>query len=61
LEAVTERTRASSVELFFDLVHVFAINHVATVVSSEAEVGVVRGGLILALLWWVWGPCSWRS
>jgi low temperature requirement protein LtrA len=60
-EAVTERTRVSSVELFFDLVYVFAINHSAAVVTSRAEVGVVRGGLILALLWWVWVGYAWLS
>jgi low temperature requirement protein LtrA len=58
-EAVTERTSVSSVELFFDLVYVFAINHVATVVASKAEIGVVRGGLILALMWWVWVGYAW--
>ncbi len=58
-EAVTERTTVSSVELFFDLVYVFAINHVATVVASTARIGVVRGGLILALMWWVWVGYAW--
>ena len=56
---MSERTRVSPVELFFDLVYVFAIDHVATVVGGKAEVGVVRGGLILALLWWVWVGYAW--
>jgi low temperature requirement protein LtrA len=58
-EAVTERTRVSSVELFFDLVYVFVIDHVHTVVAGNSEIGVVRGGLIFALLWWVWVGYAW--
>lgn len=58
-EAVTERTRVSSVELFFDLVYVFAITHVTELVASESEVGAVRGGLIVAMIWWVWVGYAW--
>ncbi|WP_406038216.1 low temperature requirement protein A [Micromonospora sp. NBC_00898] len=46
-------------ELFFDLVYVFAITHVTKVVADEPSIGVARGGVILALLWWVWVCYAW--
>jgi low temperature requirement protein LtrA len=58
-EEVTERTRVTSVETFFDLVYVFAISHVTELVARENEVGAVRGGLLVALMWWVWVGYAW--
>jgi low temperature requirement protein LtrA len=42
-------------ELFFDLVFVFAFFNVTRVLSERISAGaLVHGGLVLALLWWSW-------
>jgi low temperature requirement protein LtrA len=53
-------TRVSHVELFFDLVFVFALS-VATDVTAEnlTARGLFQGLLVLALLWWAWVGFSW--
>ena len=52
--------RVSHVELFFDLVFVFALS-VATDVTAEnlTARGLLQGLLVLALLWWAWVGFSW--
>jgi low temperature requirement protein LtrA len=57
--AETER-RATPLELFFDLVFVFAFTQVTTLMSDDATWGgLSRGVLILALLWWAWESYAW--
>ena len=54
--------RTSSVELFWDLVFVFAVTQVTTLLSknlSWAEFG--RAMLILALVWWAWSAFVWAA
>ena len=47
-------------ELFFDLVFVFAFTRVTAFVSRDHTwVGVVRGVALLATLWWAWVTYSW--
>lgn len=47
-------------ELFFDLVFVFAFTRVTAFVSHDHTwVGVVRGVALLAALWWAWVTYSW--
>ena len=47
-------------ELFFDLVFVFAVTQVTGFMAHEGDgVGVVRGLLLLALLWWAWEAYAW--
>ncbi len=48
------------VELFFDLVFVFAITQVTTVTAEHLDVeGVLRGLLIFWLVWWAWTQFTW--
>ena len=53
-------TRVSYLELFFDLVFVFAIT-VTTVTTATDLTGIelYQGLLVLALLWWAWVGYSW--
>lgn len=47
-------------ELFFDLVFVFAFTRITAVVSHEPSWGgVVRGFALLAVLWWAWVTYTW--
>jgi low temperature requirement protein LtrA len=47
--------KAASLELFFDLVYVFALNELAQyVVRDEGPVGLARGFVLLAAIWWAW-------
>ena len=51
---------ATFVELFFDLVFVFAITQVVSLVVHDLTwQGVFRGALVMALLWWGWGIWTW--
>ena len=52
----------SPLELFFDLVFVFAITQVTGFMSDDPTwAGVGRGLLILAALWWTWGAYAWLT
>jgi low temperature requirement protein LtrA len=57
----TEPEEASDpLELFFDLVFVFAFTRVTAFVSNHHTwAGVVRGIALLAALWWAWVTYSW--
>jgi len=49
-------------ELFFDLVFVFALTQVTGFMSDEPTwAGVGKGLLILAALWWAWGAYAWLT
>jgi low temperature requirement protein LtrA len=52
--------RVSALELFFDLVFVFAITQVTGYVGDEATwTRLMEGLAILAVLWWAWGCYAW--
>ncbi len=52
----------SSFELFFDLVFVFSLTRVTSlVVEHPNAAGIGRGVLVLALLWWAWGAYAWLT
>jgi low temperature requirement protein LtrA len=52
----------SALELFFDLVFVLAITQVTLLLAEDATLaGLLRGLLILALLWWSWVGYSWLT
>jgi low temperature requirement protein LtrA len=54
--------RVSPLELFFDLVFVFAITQVTGLVSRNPTwTGVAQGIVILALLWWAWAAYAWLT
>jgi low temperature requirement protein LtrA len=47
-------------ELFFDLVFVFALTQVTALMAAESSgAGLVRGVLLLGLLWWSWVGYAW--
>ena len=61
--AVTEREqRVTPLELFFDLVFVYAVTQVTTLMSQDLTWrGVGHGMLVLAALWWAWTGYAWLT
>jgi low temperature requirement protein LtrA len=60
LEAVTEQSSVTPLELFFDLVFVFALTQVTALMADDVTAsGVIRGVLVLAIMWWCWVGYSW--
>jgi low temperature requirement protein LtrA len=54
--------RVTPLELFFDLVFVFAITQVTTLMSEDPTWrGLGQGVLVLAALWWAWGAYAWLT
>ena len=54
--------RTSYVELFFDLVFVYAITQVATLLAGDTSTGgFVRSAVVLFLLYWAWGGYAWMT
>ena len=54
--------RVTPLELFFDLVLVFAITQVTRLMSDDPTwPGLGRGLLILAALWWAWTGYAWLT
>jgi low temperature requirement protein LtrA len=54
--------RVTPLELFFDLVFVFAITQVTGfLAANESWEGLLRGGLLLAALWWAWATYAWLT
>jgi low temperature requirement protein LtrA len=54
--------RVTPLELFFDLVFVFAFTQVTTVLSDDPTWGGLGHGLlILAALWWAWAAFAWLT
>ena len=52
--------RVESVELFFDLVFVFAITQISHALLEELSlIGVARVSLLLLAVWWVWIYTTW--
>jgi low temperature requirement protein LtrA len=61
-----EEAKASPLELFFDLVFVFALTQVTAYMAYEVQAGhgtegVLRGALLLMLLWWAWTGYAWLA
>ena len=62
IEAELEEKTAHSLELFFDLVFVFAITQVVSLVVHDLNLaGVLRGALVLAIMWWAWTNWTWTT
>jgi low temperature requirement protein LtrA len=57
----TEREqRVTALELFFDLVFVFAITQVTGFISADPTwTRLLEGLAILGMLWWAWGCYAW--
>jgi low temperature requirement protein LtrA len=63
IEAPAEpEQRVGPLELFFDLVFVFAITQVTTLMSEHPTwTGLGHGMLVLAALWWAWAAYAWLT
>jgi low temperature requirement protein LtrA len=54
--------RVTNLELFFDLVFVFAITQVTGFLAADPTFnGLLHGMLLLAVLWWAWGAYAWLT
>jgi len=54
--------RVAPLELFFDLVFVFALTQVTQLMSEQPTwTGLGQGMLVLAALWWAWGAYAWLT
>jgi low temperature requirement protein LtrA len=59
---VPEEARVTPIELFFDLVFVFSLTQVTALMAEEVTArDIVRGLLVLALLWWSWVGYAWLA
>jgi low temperature requirement protein LtrA len=59
-EATSEDQPVTTLELFFDLVFVFALTQITALMAHDLTWhGVVRGMLLVGLLWWSWIGFSW--
>ena len=58
----TSEARVSPLELFFDLVFVFAITQVTAFMADDPTfAGLGRGLVVLALVWWAWSGYVWLT
>ena len=54
--------KTSYLELFFDLVFVFAFTQVTALILGDPSVtGFVRATLVLAMVWWAWSAYAWMT
>ena len=57
-----EHAIVTPLELFFDLVFVFALTQVTAFMADELSWhGILRGVLVLMLLWWAWTAYAWLA
>jgi low temperature requirement protein LtrA len=57
-----EDKRVAPLELFFDLVFVFALTQVTALMSKDPSWTTLgQGMLVLAALWWAWGAYAWLT
>jgi low temperature requirement protein LtrA len=54
--------RTSPIELLWDLVFVFAVTQVSTLLARDLSwAGFARAMLVLALVWWAWSAFVWAT
>jgi low temperature requirement protein LtrA len=57
-----EGERVTPLELFFDLVFVLALTQCTSLIAhTPTWEGVLKGMLVLAVLWWSWGGYAWLT
>ena len=57
-----EEYRVSPLELFFDLVFVFAFTQVTALLAKDLTgTGVLRGIALLLVVWWAWVGYAWLT
>jgi low temperature requirement protein LtrA len=60
VEATGERAVVTPLELFFDLVFVFALTQITDLMAEDPTVmPVARGVLVIGVLWWCWTGYAW--
>ena len=60
--AEASEKRVAPLELFFDLVFVFALTQVTKLMAEDPSwTGLGQGMLVLAALWWAWGAYAWLT
>jgi low temperature requirement protein LtrA len=60
IQAVTEDAKVTPLELFFDLVFVYALTQVTALMAEDLSGRrVLEGMIVLALVWWCWVGYSW--
>src|SRR4051812_20532637 len=60
MSTTVQEQEVTPLELFFDLVFVFAITQVSGFVSADATwTHLIEGLAILAVLWWAWVSYAW--
>ena len=58
----TVQASVSPLELFFDLVFVFALTQVTAFMADQLSWhGLLRGVLVVVLLWWAWTGYAWLA
>jgi low temperature requirement protein LtrA len=54
--------RVTPLELFFDLIFVFALTQVTGLVAADPTwAGLAKGVLVLGVLWWAWAAYAWLT
>ncbi len=63
LETAEEEERKTSyLELFFDLVFVFAVTQVTSLVAHDPTArGFAHGAIVFGLVWWAWSGYAWMT
>jgi low temperature requirement protein LtrA len=60
--AIGESHAVTPLELFFDLVFVFALTQVTTLLADDLTwVGMLRGFAVLTVVWWAWVGYAWLT
>ena len=60
VEATDQESSVTPLELFFDLVFVLALTQVTAYMADHLTTqGVLRGLLLVAVLWWSWTGYAW--
>ncbi len=59
-ERASGRRRVTNVELFFDLVYVFAITQLSNfLLGHRTAIGALQAALLLAMVWLLWAYTTW--
>jgi low temperature requirement protein LtrA len=59
---LVEEQRASFIELFFDLVFVFAVTQLSARLLADLTVsGAAKTGFLLLVVWWAWSYTTWTT
>jgi low temperature requirement protein LtrA len=62
VEASQSDDRVKPLELFFDLVFVFGLTQVTSLLSAHPTWGgLLRGMLVLGAIWWAWAAYAWLT